>query len=92
MILLDNLPKDWRAAQIIRGSCVEHSIPDQPNSSQVEHSSCQETVGKNHKCNIDASFSSPFDKASLEMCIRDDVRDFVLVKTAWFSLLCDVDV
>jgi len=36
-----HLLEDWRAAQIIRGSCVEHSSHDQPNSSQVEHSSSQ---------------------------------------------------
>jgi hypothetical protein len=57
-----HLLEDWRAAQIIRGSCVEHSSHDQPNSSQIEHSSSQELLGgKNqHRKDTNVTYMLPF--------------------------------
>jgi len=45
-----------------------------------------------YKCNIDASFSKHLNKVGLGMCIRDEHGAFVLAKTDWFSLICEVHI
>jgi len=52
----------------------------------------KKSAADRYKRNIDASFSSSLNKVGLGMCIRNDPGEFVLVKTDWFSHLCDVDV
>lgn len=41
---------------------------------------------------VDASFSSSHNQVGIGMCIRNTDGCFVLAKTAWFALLCSVDV
>jgi hypothetical protein len=45
-----------------------------------------------YKCNIDASFSSSLNRVGIGICIRDNAGDFVLMRTDWFSPLCDVTI
>jgi len=44
------------------------------------------------KCNIDASFSQLSNRVGIWVCIRDDRGTFVLAKTEWFTLVCEVHV
>jgi len=44
------------------------------------------------KCNIDASISQLSNRVGIWVCIRDDTGTFVLAKTEWFTLVCEVHV
>jgi hypothetical protein len=68
-----------------RGS-VTHTNMHRPNSNRQELIWWGKQARDRYKCNIDASFSSSLNKVGIEMCVRDDVGEFVLAKHA-LSLL-----
>lgn len=43
------------------------------------------------KCNIDASFSTTFNKVWIDICIRDQEGQFVVAQTEWVSPITEVD-
>lgn len=87
-----HLLDEWWAAQCIMSRSAGSSTTVQNGSTSRDETKWTKSTIDRYKCNIYASFSSSLNMVGLGMCIRNDVGEFVLAKTAWFAPLCDVDV
>ncbi|XP_045821752.1 uncharacterized protein LOC123914595 [Trifolium pratense] len=75
-------------------AATEHGNSAESSRSTVGLMACKwekPTQGR-YKCNIDASFTTQFNRVGIGMCIRDDEGRFVLAKTIWKSPICNVDL
>ncbi|KEH29610.1 hypothetical protein MTR_4g046027 [Medicago truncatula] len=81
--------KLWQQKNETNAQVVERAIS---RAQHIKIHSLQKPASGRYKCNIDASFSSSMNCVGIGICIRDDVGEEVLAKTAWFSPLCDVAI
>jgi ribonuclease HI len=79
------LLQDWRAAKSYQQQPLR-----MPNI--IDNSKWKKPAEGRYKCNIDASFSRHLNKVGIGICLRDDLGAFVLAKTDWISLLCEVHI
>lgn len=77
--------QEWLVARLMRMKSVSLS-------KQVGNAKWTKPSTKKFKCNIDASFFKQTNRVWIRVCIRDDTTTFVLVKTEWFSPICEVHV
>jgi len=61
-------------------------------SASVTPSSWQHPLPERYKCNIDAAFSSHFNRIGVGICVRDSEGTFVLAKLVSYPCLYSVDV
>lgn len=94
-----NLVVDWQLAT--SPGTLSASVPPQASlpiadgassSHRLHATTWQPPLPGRYKCNIDAAFSSHFNRTGIGICIRDSAGTFVLARTVSFPCLVSVDV
>ncbi|XP_024634419.1 uncharacterized protein [Medicago truncatula] len=80
-----NFLSSWKNAQDVRNQNTNR------NTHGVIDSWEKPSPGR-FKCNVDASFSTTLNKVGFGACIRDAEGNFVIARTAWTTLLLDVNM
>ena len=85
-----NMVVDWQLANTL--AVLASTALHQPSPTLAVGASTSAQTSARYKCNIDAAFSSQFNRTGIDICVRDSDGTFVLAKIVTYPCMVPVDV